>query len=233
MQSFFISTLALLRSLFFFFLYSFLFRFILGKFEPDARKIYNRRILISGIITISCFLFFVNISSLVEHYVRIWPIRYAGFALVFSLSLILGRIALKPDKKKAIVLGLSAVVLGCIIAVIILVSYSASSNLAISTQEQLQSLPYATWVSTKDTLRYSGVTRYDKDKACKGVNIYSPANLATAYLLDMQAKILHSWAPEIKEKKPFHHIQLAKNGDLLVIIEDKGIWRLDWETKVL
>ena len=53
-----------------------------------------------------------------------------------------------------------------------------------------------------------------------------------AHLINMEGSIIHSWQAELNEDDSWHHIEICKNGDLLVIVKDKYLMRLDWDSKI-
>ena len=99
-------------------------------------------------------------------------------------------------------------------------------------KEALRSLPYATWVPAEDTLDKKGVTRYDRERAFNGINIYNPRHLSEAYLMDMSGRILHKWSKKTDGVNQWYHVRLCPNGDLLVLIQDERLFRLDWNSRI-
>ncbi len=97
----------------------------------------------------------------------------------------------------------------------------------------LKSLPYLTWVSSDGTIEKKGVTIHDLDKAFPGLNLYTPRNLSTAYLIDNEGNILHTWSAGPNTMDSWQHIKLCENGDLLAIVKDKMLLRLDWNSNLL
>jgi hypothetical protein len=106
-----------------------------------------------------------------------------------------------------------------------------STKIIVSPQEQLESLPYLTWVPAKGNLQYSGVTKYSPD-SYKGLNIYNSQDSKVIKLVDMQGKLLHSWSPKINGKEGFHYSWMNKDGSLLAIIKDKSLVCFDWDSKI-
>jgi len=99
--------------------------------------------------------------------------------------------------------------------------------------KKLKTLGYLSWVPADDNIQKSGVVKYNRHKTYKGVNIYSSRNKHEANLINMSGKILHSWSKGINEKDSWHHIEVCSNGDLLVIIKDNMMARLDWDSNVI
>ncbi len=100
-----------------------------------------------------------------------------------------------------------------------------------SSIDALKTLPYLTWVPAKE-IQKIGVIQYDQKRAFEGINFYNSRNLSEAYLMDMSGKVLHTWSAKILDNDSWHHIELYKNGDLLVIIKDKMLIRLDWNSNI-
>jgi len=101
-----------------------------------------------------------------------------------------------------------------------------------SSAEDIKSLPYLGWYSTEKTGEKSGVTLYNRKKAFKGINIYCPRNLSTAYLMDMRGKILHKWSVRLKKHNSWTHVKMLKTGDLLALVTEKKLIKLDWGSNV-
>lgn len=95
----------------------------------------------------------------------------------------------------------------------------------------LKSLPYVAWVPARD-IQKSGVTEYDEKRAFKGINLYCSRNLSEAYLMDMSGNILHKWSADINMEDGLHHVEVDENGDLLAIVKDKMLIRMDWHSRV-
>jgi len=50
--------------------------------------------------------------------------------------------------------------------------------------------------------------------------------------MDMSGSIVHSWSAERGEGDSWHHIEMCENGDLLAIVKDEVLMRLDWDSDV-
>jgi hypothetical protein len=96
-----------------------------------------------------------------------------------------------------------------------------------SSTEALKSLPYLTWVPAEKDILKSGVTKYDRERSFEGLNLFNPRNLSRAYLMDMEGKVLHSWARRTDEDDGWQHVELCENGDLLAIVKDRMLIRLN------
>jgi len=97
--------------------------------------------------------------------------------------------------------------------------------------ERLKSLPYLGFVVDDPNPQKNGVTLFEKNLANKGINIYNSYKLAGAYLVDMKGKILHTWSPE-KSHWHWHHVKMLEKGDLLVVVKDVMLMRIDWDSNI-
>ena len=131
-------------------------------------------------------------------------------------------------KKRVLILGMCVpVLLGL---AFVLRAYNAYTP--APPVEALRSLPYATWVPAENTLDKKGVTRYDRERAFNGINIYNPRHLPEAWLMDMSGRILHKWSKKTDGVNQWYHTKLFPNGDLLVLIKDEMLFRLDWDSNI-
>jgi hypothetical protein len=99
--------------------------------------------------------------------------------------------------------------------------------------EALKGLPYLTWVPSGPTIDKKGITEHNKKKSFKGINIYNSSNVPIAYLFSMSGAILHSWTMPDGSDISLKHIEMDSNGDLLAIINDSELLRLDWDSNLL
>jgi len=104
---------------------------------------------------------------------------------------------------------------------------------------KLQTLGYLSGYQRKPNRE--GVTVYNKDKACKGYNLYlsgcNPFSVHSkqVFLIDMEGNILHSWHPLLDKElmdTNWRRAYLYKNGDLLVIIENSVLVKLDKDSNI-
>jgi len=98
--------------------------------------------------------------------------------------------------------------------------------------ENIKSLPYMAWTSVGVEVEKKGVVKYKKKKAFEGINLYNSGDLSEAYLLDMQGNRLHTWSLPSEGTEDWHMTKLTPNGDLLVIVKDKQLMRLGWDSKI-
>jgi len=132
---------------------------------------------------------------------------------------------------------------------------SESSRLNIVTKKQahkidmadINSLPYLQGVVSAPPR--TGVTIHKSEKAYAGLNLYVSSHKPSAYLLDMEGKVLHEWhcpfekvwpsqklnnphASE-KHKKYWSDVYLYPNGDVLAIFPRIGIIKLDKHSNLI
>jgi hypothetical protein len=88
------------------------------------------------------------------------------------------------------------------------------------------------WVSADESIEKKGVTYHDPENCFEGINIYSSSISAKAYLVATTGEILHSWALKNEIGDPWHYVEMISNGDLLVIIQDKFLMKLDWDSNI-
>jgi hypothetical protein len=96
--------------------------------------------------------------------------------------------------------------------------------------EQLQELGYVDGtVDKRAELR--GVEIHDRQRACPGVNLYSSRLRASARIVDNDGTELHSWS--YPSDDGWEHIELLADGDLLVVVNEKSIFKLDKNSNLL
>jgi len=98
--------------------------------------------------------------------------------------------------------------------------------------EALKSIPYLTWVHAGDEVKKSGVTKFFKKYTSEGLNLYCSRNLSMAHLIDMEGKILHTWQVKASLNESWQHVEACKNGDILSIVKDRMLIRLDWDSQI-
>jgi hypothetical protein len=133
--------------------------------------------------------------------------------------------------KKAIVISFIVVVIASIFLIVFFTGDNEKSRQPDS-MENLKALPYLTWVPAGKDVQKSGVIRHDHRRAYNGINLYNSRNLSMAHLMDMQGRILHMWEAKINEDDSWQHVELCENGDLLAIVKDRMLVRLDWNSNI-
>jgi hypothetical protein len=137
--------------------------------------------------------------------------------------------------KKKLILAFTVVVLIALAAYLssILLVKKEDKTSDQKSLEALKGLPYLTWVPSEQSLEKQGVTIHKKKKSFPGFNIYNSRNLAEAYLFNNSGQILHSWSMPESSDVSWMHIEMSGNGDLLAIVENSEIIRLDWNSNLL
>ncbi|MBN1866823.1 aryl-sulfate sulfotransferase [Candidatus Sumerlaeota bacterium] len=114
--------------------------------------------------------------------------------------------------------------------------------------DQLNSIGYLT--GSKPAPEEANVVRYDRARACEGLNLVVSGHAPEAELLDMEGKTLHRWSCDIGKAFPdyapsenpendennhtyWRKVRLMKNGDLFAIFEGIGLVRLDKDSNVV
>ena len=77
----------------------------------------------------------------------------------------------------------------------------------------------------------SGVVR-SSPGTFAGYNFYNSWTDSSAYLMDMSGEILHEWKHAFPLKN-WHHPELMKNGDVLVVVKNDGVAKLDKASNLL
>ncbi|MCK5605779.1 aryl-sulfate sulfotransferase [Candidatus Pacearchaeota archaeon] len=101
--------------------------------------------------------------------------------------------------------------------------------------KKLSSLGYMDWAPIAlEDLEKSGVTKYDPQLACEGINLYCSEEKQGGHLVDMTGKNLHSFTdkrlPQGREKWQF--IEPYHDDEFLVIIQCKEVFKIDWDSNV-
>jgi hypothetical protein len=93
-----------------------------------------------------------------------------------------------------------------------------------------------------------GVTQHDPQRVAPGLNLVTSAHGPVALLMDMHGRVLHEWRADFAQVFPDHprserakkprrnfwrKARLFPNGDLLVIWELFGLFKLDRDSRVL
>ncbi len=112
-------------------------------------------------------------------------------------------------------------------------TYLPTPSTARSTAAVLKSLPYLATVEdgAPDAAR-SGVLLHDPVRSVPGVNLYCGCGLRGAYLVNGRGQLLHRWLPR-DVGWDWHHIEPLGPGELLVVVKDQELVRLDKNAKVL
>ncbi|MFA4989391.1 MAG: arylsulfotransferase family protein [Candidatus Omnitrophota bacterium] len=130
---------------------------------------------------------------------------------------------------------LSAISAIFVIIIFLLIIFRSGIHIFIQApaDERLKSLPYLTWAPVQgENSQKTGVTKYNRKLSWEGVNIYNSRNLPAAYLIDMSGNVLHTWSAKINQEDSWQQIKYRGDGDLLAMVKDKLLIRLDWNSKV-
>jgi hypothetical protein len=98
--------------------------------------------------------------------------------------------------------------------------------------EKWGTLSYVDWTPAGDTINKAGVVTYDRRRAYPGFNLYCSKHSFSALLLDMQGRPVHRWAKKTGRTDFWHHVEMCKNGGLLVMVKDKMLMCLDRQSTV-
>jgi len=99
-----------------------------------------------------------------------------------------------------------------------------------NTLNQLQSLGYLSGYEI--ALEKINVTRHDKDKTSKGINLYTSGHAAEAFLIDSDGNVLHKWEYKgTQDVNTWRRVYLMENGDLLVIKEGDTLTRISKDSE--
>jgi len=99
--------------------------------------------------------------------------------------------------------------------------------------ESIKSLPYIDWAADEKNIDKQGVTKYISRNCFDGVNVYCSRNQSEAYLVDMSGGILHRWKKESAgAAETWQHVEMCANGDLLAIVKDRMLIRMDWDSQI-
>ncbi|HWP92427.1 MAG TPA: arylsulfotransferase family protein [Thermodesulfobacteriota bacterium] len=200
---------------------------------PDKAGVYGNDKWTYRVYILAYLIFFLIAGWTINHYFlpynKFHPVSLLGNAGILLFSAFLGWNLLKPNGK-SILIGTASFIL--FVSLLTIVGSISDKDVVPSSHEEIKSLPYLTWVPAEKTIQKSGVTIHDQRQSFKGVNIYNSTNLSKAYLMDMSGDILHTWSAKMNEDDTWHHIEMDNNGDLLSIVEDAMLLRLDWNSNI-
>ncbi len=207
---------------------------LIWKFLPlNIRQLYRNHESRCKLVILVWLIFFLFGGWAINHYFlpdKFHPISLLGDVGILFFMIFVGWNLVKPGKKRKLVPGTAVFIL--FIFLLTAVGSVTYEHSELSSTEALKSLPYLAWTPAKETIQKSGVTKYDRKHSFKGINIYNSSHLSAAYLIDMAGNILHTWSAKIDKDDSWHHIEMCKNGDLLAIIRDVMLIRLDWNSNI-
>ncbi len=202
----------------------------------DLKEIHRKRRGRFSTIFFSFVVFFYIVIGLVdEMYLRKSSgfVRLLGIATIIIFATFLWWSLIRRSKVK--------VVTGCVVFILFTlavlffnsVSFEAGGTVASTDMQRIRSLPYVEWISAKEDIDKTSVVGHDPELALEGLNVYGSWTLPEAYLVDMDGKVVHKWSKKIAGcSKWKDHVELCKNGDLLVLVQDKMIICLDWNSNI-
>lgn len=181
----------------------------------------------------ACFILLVLFGESLNCYLSENPmIRFDVYALTgcFAVGLMLAWALVCPSRK-SIWIAIAVSCAGFLILHFQPRSLGTSSG-SDGDVAALATLPYVNWVSSQNSTQKKGVTVYHAGEACPGINIYPPRSTASAYLLDMNGKELHSWSTLIDRDDTWQHVEFLDDGGLLAIVKDKRLLNLAWDSNL-
>ncbi len=104
---------------------------------------------------------------------------------------------------------------------------------AVATPTQIQNLralPYTDGTFDPDSDQ-KGVILHDEERSFDGLNFFSSVGRPAAFLLDMEGKLVHKWQGD--RKGTWKHVDLLPTGEVLVLIHNRGLFKIDLESKIL
>lgn len=163
---------------------------------------------------------------------KLHPLSLLADGVLFACSCVIGWAVLAPDRHRTTVLAAVAVGLAAILGVGWLHGPTDEPERRDRSIEALSSLPYITWAPVGESKGKAGVTHYDRGRAFDGINLYKSRNESSAHLIDMSGRVLHTWTAPPGEERDWFHVEVYGNGDLLVVVKDGVIIRLDWDSNI-
>lgn len=115
-------------------------------------------------------------------------------------------------------------------------AFSAASAVTTQTVEYNHANKTDLWVKTRQA--QSGVTTWNKKKACNGYTFFTSGHAQKAFLIDMKGRIVHEWQADLSDIWPAQsHLRkvvddpviawrralLMPNGDIYVVIIGEGV----------
>lgn len=95
--------------------------------------------------------------------------------------------------------------------------------------ENLKSLPYIK--GTYDSnFKKTGVIFYNQENTIDSYNFYNSIEKNTAYLINMKGRIVHQWS---YPSGPWQHTELFPNGDVIALIKDKRLIKIDKNSRLI
>jgi hypothetical protein len=208
---------------------------LLLRLLPRGTREYSRKhITRFRTVVYTCTVFLFLVGWAVNRYLlphRYHPVSWIGNSVILLFAVVLVGCVLRPSRKKMRTLASSAVLFVVSISALGIVPRVGIPKHSTSL-DALGTLGYVTWVPAEGTMDKSGVTYYDRGRSWQGINIYTPRNLSTAYLIDMSGNVLHEWSANFFDDDIWVHVELCENGDLLTFVTDRLFVKLGWDSGI-
>jgi hypothetical protein len=163
---------------------------------------------------------------------RFEPISLFADAVILFFSIFAGWTFL-VYRRRALILSPATLLLVIVLGVVAVINSTTRTASNDASLKNLAALPYVMWAPVEESEGLSGVVHHDEGLAYEGINIYNPRNLPTAYLMDMSGEILHTWSAKIHDDDSWVYIEMLPNGDLLAIVDEIMLIKLDWDSNVI
>ena len=197
-----------------------------GPLDPNQRQF---RIAMHG-----CTVFLLVVGWLINHYwlpSRYHPLTLVGDAGFFLYVAVVAR-GLAGGGRLA---GFAPPIAS---ATVLVAALAVSANLHTTEEaprkvQALRTLPYVTWVQSNHPNEEAGVTYHTPEKSWNGLNFFNSIYRSAAYVMDMSGNILHEWSVTMDDDPGWHHAEPCPNGDLLAIVNDRTLVRVDWNSNLV
>ena len=143
----------------------------------------------------------------------------AVIVVVFAAGFLLGQLTMSTQVKAA-----------ALARQVTLIEGTLDIHQDLRRLEQLQELGYVDG-TTDDHPEIRGVEIHDRRRAFPGVNLYSSRLRTSARLIDNDGRELHTWS--YPGDDGWEHTELLANGELLVVVNQQSIFKLDRDSKLL
>jgi hypothetical protein len=108
-----------------------------------------------------------------------------------------------------------------------------SAGVSRAAMERFRSLPYVTRVADDPQPGIRGVGLYKRGPAWPGLNLLTSNEVGGAHILDMDGRVLHSYATNDSIGDKWLFSKLNRDGSVLVIVAGYGLVKMDWDSNVL
>ena len=94
---------------------------------------------------------------------------------------------------------------------------------------QLRSMAYTAGTFDPNAEK-KGVLIHDEERAHQGLNFFTSRDLAAAFLMDMDGRMVHRWR---RGGGNWQHAEVRPNGDVIYIVKETQLVKVDRESNVL